>query len=298
MKKYIYITIVSILVSSCTNNSENIKSVKEAPKKIVPKAQYFNNYWYDGFAEITSYTLEQSRYGEAHKGTAVHIFVTEDFLPKKQVKADYNNESNIPILKLNSTKKFITGIYPYSLMTSTFTPVGSSEQTLKVSFSSQEWCGNTFMQLNNRENFNIDFYSYFESNTDRNLQLEKEILENEIWTLIRINPNELPIGDLKMIPSFEYLALNHKKIKAYNVTATLKKYNNFNIYTLNFNKLNRKLEIQFNKEAPYEIKSWNETLTINGNEYITKAKKVKTIKSKYWSKNSPKDITLRDSLSL
>lgn len=287
-----------MLVFACANNSENKKSVKETPKKNITKASYFNDYWYDGFAEITSYSLEQSRYGEVHKGTAVNIFVTEDFLPEKQVKADYKKESNIPILKLNSTKKFVTGIYPYSLMTSTFTPVGSSEKTLKVSFSSQEWCGNTFMQLNNRDKFNIDFYSYFESNTDRNLQLEKEILENEIWTLIRINPNELPIGDLKMIPSFEYLALNHKEIKAYNVTASLKNNGNLSTYSLEFNNLNRILEINFNTEAPYEINSWDETLIKNGKEYVTKAKKIKTIKSKYWSKNFPEDIILRDSLSL
>jgi len=298
MKKLIYTILVSMLVSACTNNADIKISTKETPKKILPKATYFNDYWYDGFAEITSYSLEQSRYGEVHKGTAVNIFVTEEFLPEKQVKADYNNERNIPVLKLNSTKKFVTGIYPYSLMTSTFTPVGSSQQTLKVSFSSQEWCGNTFMQLNNRDKFNIDFYSYFESNTDRKLQLEKETLENEIWTLIRINPNELPIGDLKMIPSFEYLALNHKELKAYNVNATLQKDDSNNVYTLHYKDLNRILKITFNNKAPFEINSWSESLTKNGNEYVTKAEKIKTLKSKYWSKNSPQDIILRDSLNL
>src|SRR5690606_11722530 len=75
----------------------------------------FKSYWFDGQAEITSYTLEQERYGEIREGTAVLIYVTEDFLPGAQVKADQPSETNIPVLKLNKTKNFITGIYPYSI---------------------------------------------------------------------------------------------------------------------------------------------------------------------------------------
>ena len=39
----------------------------------------FADYWYRGQAEITSYDLEQARYGELRSGTAVLVFVTEDF---------------------------------------------------------------------------------------------------------------------------------------------------------------------------------------------------------------------------
>ncbi len=41
-------------------------------------SQDFNDYWYDGKAEITSYKLEQARYGELHEGYVVLVFVTED----------------------------------------------------------------------------------------------------------------------------------------------------------------------------------------------------------------------------
>jgi hypothetical protein len=77
------------------------------------KDSKFKDYWYQGKAEITSYKLTQARYGGIYKGTAVNIFVTEDFLPEKQVKADAKNKANIPILKLNSTKNFVTGILSY-----------------------------------------------------------------------------------------------------------------------------------------------------------------------------------------
>ena len=47
---------------------------------IIAQTKYdtFNAYWYTGLAEITSYSLEQARYGEIHKGSAVLIFVSEE----------------------------------------------------------------------------------------------------------------------------------------------------------------------------------------------------------------------------
>ena len=50
------------------------------------------NYWFDGTAEISSFKLVQSRYGEAREGEAVLIYVTEDFLTKEQVKANQKSE--------------------------------------------------------------------------------------------------------------------------------------------------------------------------------------------------------------
>ena len=50
-------------------------------------------------------------------------------------------------MKLNFTKKFVTGIYPYSLMFSSFTPADAS-RTLKTTMTGQEWCGEVFSQLN------------------------------------------------------------------------------------------------------------------------------------------------------
>ena len=81
----------------------------------------FKSYWYNGEAEITSFDLQQARYGHTYPGQAVMIFVTEDFSKAKQVKLDHPEEAGndrINVLKLNLTKKFNTGIYPYSMMLS------------------------------------------------------------------------------------------------------------------------------------------------------------------------------------
>ena len=112
----------------------------------------FNQYWYSGNAELNSYALKQSRYGEMRDGEVVLVFVTEPFSESKQVKLDYPKmagKDKVPVMKLNQVGKFSTGIYDYSIMTSTFTPVDTKAfpHTLKSTTSVQEWCGHTYTCL-------------------------------------------------------------------------------------------------------------------------------------------------------
>lgn len=289
--------VFSFLFMFCSDSkAPNKKNFKKTSTQVLKKD--FNAYWYEGKAEITSYKLTQVRYGELHEGTAVNIFVTEDFLPEKQVKADYKNDKNVPILKLNSTKKFTTGIYPYSLMTSTFTPIDLNKETIKISFSAQEWCGNSFVQLNNRTNYEIQFFSYFESDADKDISIEKSKLENEIWNELRINPNTIKTGNYKMIPSFDYLALKHKKIKAYDADVKLSKGDNLILCKIEYPSLKRSLTIKLDNKFPYSIEGWEETIVERGKKLTTTASKIKTIKSAYWSKNSNSDTKERKLLGL
>jgi len=299
-----------LIIIACSNITPNktahssgpISKKNTLPESIKEPSTDFKKYWYNGKAEITSYELEQARYGEIRKGKAVLIYVTEDFLPKEQVKADRENPSNIPVLKLNATKKFNTGIYPYSIMQSTFYSVTNDQHAIKVSSSMQEWCGQVYAQLNNREKFEVISHSYFEGEADQNFKLEKNILENELWAKIRINPKSLPKGDISIIPSFEYCRLRHKEIKAYKAKATLHQGDKTYSYTIDYPELNRNISLIFNRVFPYEIESWTETFKSgfgsNAKELTTKATKVKSITSAYWNKNSNKDEVLRDVLDL
>ena len=268
------------------------------PKLAFNPSQEFKDYWYAGQAEITSYDLEQARYGEIRKGKAVLVFVTEDFLAEKQVKADNYSKANTPVLKLNATKNFETGIYPYSIMQSTFYPISNTTHALKVSCSVQEWCGHVYTQLNNRSQFEIRSHSYFENEADQNFTLDKAILENELWTQLRMSPEDLPVGDIEVIPSLEFIRLKHVELKAYNAKAELKN----GTYTLSYPELDRSLTIHFNNQFPYEILGWEETFKsgygLNAKTLTSKATKLKTIKSAYWSKNSNENSSLRDSLLL
>lgn len=272
----------------------------EIPKK--PLSPEFKDYWYAGEAELTSYKLEQARYGELRDGKAVLIYVTEPFLPEKQVKADRQNPGNISVLKLNATKKFLTGIYPYSIMASTFYPVYDNLHALKTSLSVQEWCGHVYSQINNRAKFEFTSHSYFEGEADQHFNMDKAILENEIWTKIRIDPTDLPTGELEVIPALEYIRLGHKELKAYKAKGSVSDADGITTYTLTYPALERTLTINFSSKFPFTIESWTEEFKsgfgASAKTMTSKATKLKRMKTAYWGQNSNKDLFLRDSLGL
>ncbi|MBD0849356.1 septum formation inhibitor Maf [Maribacter arenosus] len=300
---------ICIVFESCHENKNqegigdmamNKTAVKPISKK--PLSKEFKDYWYAGNAEVTSYALEQAHYGELREGKAVLIYVTEPFVADLQVKADQNDPTNIPVLKLNSTKKYLTGIYPYSIMNSSFYPVHDNQHALKVTFSSQDWCGHVFTQLNNREKFNIKSFSYFENEGDKDFMLEKNLLENELWNKIRINPSALPLGNFEMIPSFEFLRVSHKELKPYPVSASVDTSESITTYKITYPTLQRTLEINFNSDFPFSIESWSDSFTSgygdNARTMVSKASKIKTIKTPYWRQNGNNSLSLRDTLGL
>lgn len=301
LKLLVIAVITSISLVACnhkeTKTNTELAIANPQPQVQQPKEQLskaFKSYWYNGEAEITSYKLEQARYGEMRDGEAVLIFVTEDFLPEVQVKADQYSKTNIPVLKLNATKTFNTGIYPYNIMQSTFYPVANNQHAIKVSASIQEWCGHVYAQLNNRDKFQMTSHSYFQSEADEAFSLEKTWTENELWTRLRINPKSLPTGNISIIPSLEFTRLKHVDIKAYQAKASLKDGH----YTIAYSNINRGLTIKFNTAFPYDILGWEETFNSRGKSLTTKATKLKTLKTAYWGKNANADETLRDTLQL
>lgn len=141
----------------------------------------FWNYWGDGRAELAGYDLTFPRYGEERAGTAVAIFVTETFSNDVRVKADPGQHApaaEFPVIKLNLVRDFPTGIYDYNMMTSAFVAlVGINDRPAgaptKVSFSSQEWCGNVYSQLLFDANtMRHTLHSYFDGEADRSERIE------------------------------------------------------------------------------------------------------------------------------
>ena len=295
--KLFFSFLAAFTILACTpqdNTSEKI----EAPVIVQNKSahEHFNDYWYSNGAEITSYDLEQSRYGEIHKGHAVLITVPEQFLTNSQVKADSYSKEHIDILKLNLTKKFNTGIYPYSVMTSSFTPI-KLDQSLKVSSSIQEWCGHSYMQLNNQNGLHIKSHSYFEKFADLNFQISEALLEDDLWNNLRIDPLHIKTGKLQMIPSLEFFNLYHKKVKVYEVSVTQELTDDFITTNLYYPTINRNLKITQINQPPYIIDSWEEK-TGNHPNNITKATRKVTEKIPYWNTNKPKDSLLRKQLKI
>ncbi len=280
----------------------------------LPEEKDFHSYWYNHGAEITRFELEQSRYGEIHPGHAILIFVTEPFLPDKHVKSDYeeSRKKSIPVLKLNLIKRFNTGIYDYSMMKSVFTPIPSEERqfnkTFKVSTTRQDWCGHVYLQYNlEDDHYKVKQYSYFEKEGDKTVTIPSVHLEDEIWTRIRIAPETLPLGEIKMVPGSFFTTLRMIDIGKEKAVAELTNTQegdggDISQYTVTYPSLERTLSIRFNKNFPYDILSWSETYPSGlGEDAIvltTKAKRTHSAMTDYWNKNSVKNLDLREGLGL
>jgi hypothetical protein len=280
--------------------------------------EQFSKYWYGGSAEITSFELEQARYGELHKGEAVTIFVTEDFSLSKQVKLDFPEEAGndaVKVMKLNMLKGFNTGCYPYSMMLSLQKPIDTSKypHVLKISATSQEWCGHTFTQLNNRSGkYLARLYSYFETEGDKELQLPEVWTEDELWLQIRINPALLPSGNIELISGLLQQRLRHSKIEVNTAFASIDSLSpspewlQFSggsaSFSLLYKEQERSLSIYFVNSFPFQILGWEETYPDGFGEkkklLTTRAKLKKTLLLDYWNHNSNADLFWRDTLGL
>lgn len=158
-------------------------------------ADEFWAHWGDGKAELDGYALVEPRYGQLRAGTAVMIFVTEDFSDSARVKADPGRHppSDVhPVMKLNFVRDFQTGIYDYNTLTSTFLRIdpGSAPWALdKTSFSSQEWCGHVYNQwLPRAGRLRGTSHSYFDGEADAAPELPFPVggvLEDALPVLVR-----------------------------------------------------------------------------------------------------------------
>jgi len=279
-----------------TDNSE-----KQAYKELVNKTE-FDEYWYAGKAEINTYKLKQARYGGYHQGIVESVFVTEPFLTEEQVKPDnyQDTRDQKQVLKHNFLKKFGTGIYPYSMMLSTFTPINQEQGMLKSTFTSQDWCGQLFGQLNLRNNkYNLTAHSYFEKEGDFTAKFPFALTEDEIWTRIKIDYKNLPQGEFDILPGFYHSRLTHKPSKIEKANASLKESGANTTYTINFPEQDRTLAIEFTTAFPHRILGWTEKIPKRGGGHLTtEATLDQSIYIDYWNYNSNEHKSYRDSLNL
>ncbi|HEV7349135.1 hypothetical protein [Telluribacter sp.] len=273
-------------------------------------SQPFRDYWFNGQAEISRYSLQQVQYGTRNPGEAVLVFVTEDFLTDKQVKleSEDNPGDATTVLKLNSIRRFVTGIYDYSLYTSVFTPVNTDDfaHSLKVTMSAQDWCGQTYTQLNRRgTGYNVLGRSYFERQGDVEGTIGEAWLEDEIWTFVRLSPELLPIGSTDVVPAAYAARLTGQALEPLSAIGSMTDYTGpaftgkaLAVYSLLYPDSSRELRIVFEKAFPHQIAGWEETYTSRGKVLTTRAVRTSLLRSDYWNHNAPADTTLRNQLGV
>jgi len=307
MKSLFSVTLFSIAILSTQNCTEN-NLKKEDTSAVSDKARLapaalvlpegFNQYWYAGNAELTTYDVTQERYGEFRQAEQVNIFVTEDFSGSKQVKLDdpaSAGADRVPVLKLNSVLRFHTGIYDYSIMQSVFTPV-SGQATLKSTASIQDWCGQVYMQTNlEKDQYRVRTFSYFETEGDQDQKMPMVLLEDELWSRLRLNPTMIPTGKMRVIPSAVYTRLRHKPGAAHNAEISLEKGEKESNLTLEYPDISRSLSIRFETKFPYIIQGWEEAYE---GKLVSKGTLNAVRNSAYWGEHDNIHAPLRDTLKL
>lgn len=305
MKIFLASALIAVLAFTTQNCSEQSNhkpaaptSPNTPPHNLAKLSKEFAPYWYAGVAELCSYDVVQERYGEIRQAEQVNIFVTEDLSASKQVKLDNPAQAGtdrVPVLKLNSIRRFQTGIYDYSIMQSVFTPVGG-QPSLKVSTSIQDWCGHVFSQYNLTDSgYRLREYSYFESEGDHETLLAQALLEDEIWTRIRLDPSSIPTGKMDVIPAALYNRFQHQPCSVQKAEIQLQEKGTESLLSLRYTDIDRSLTVRFNTEFPHEIRGWEE---LSAGNTISKGTLKAIRRSAYWGENNNVNEPLRDSLQL
>jgi len=271
------------------------------PESFVERHDGFESYWYQGKAELTRYELTQSRYGETHEGHAVLVFVTEDFRTDLQVKRERPSDApHESVLKLNAYRRFYTGIYPYTVTTSTFLPARGEGATFKLSTVVTEWCGNAYVQLNRREgSLQGTSHSYFEAEADETFELGDAPLEDALFSRIRRDPESLPTGALTLVPAVHALRFAHRDHAVEAATATLEDapedgpFTGARAYAIRY-EYGRTLTIYFDDAFPHVIRGWEE----GGEGPTTRAVRTHAVLDDYWAHHGSDDDAYRRALGL
>ena len=303
--RFLLLILVSVLfVAGCSQTTADDPPPPDQEAKLVVNDRLasdpFADYWYAGKAEVNSFDLSQSRYGENRNGDAVLVFVTEPFSREKQVKLDNPSEAgedNVTVLKTNFLRRFHTGIYDYSTMLSVFTPVSTDRfpRTLKSTFGAQDWCGQVFEQINlDDDEYRIRAYSYFEQEGDTERSVDAVMLEDELFNRIRLNPEIIQEGNQMFLPGSLYARLLHREQTPKQARVTKTDQGTSTLLAVEYLHIPRALTITYQTDFPHKILQWSE----EDGDYTTTARLRESIQSPYWQQNGRKHAFMRDSLQL
>jgi hypothetical protein len=263
----------------------------------------FWTHWGDAKAELSGYTGEVARYGELRSAKVALIYVTEPMDRRVWIKDDQADEdARINVLKLNHVAKFDTGIYPYSVMTSVFSPVDAWDrprfQPAKISLTSQEWCGHVFHGVwPGPKRFLSQTHSYFsgEGDTQKIVETPADTLyEDALFIQLRELDGAFAGGkdwSGHLVPRLWERRKAHEQLTA--VPATIERQDAeldgqaVTRFVLTYADKRAVYDIQ--KEHPRRILRWERS---DGSHLRLE----KTTRLPYWKLNQPGDRKHRDAL--
>lgn len=265
----------------------------------------FTATWGDGKAELSGYRAIVPRYGHLREAELVLIYVTEPMNRRTWIKDDdARGADRVEALKLNVSLKFLTGIYPYSVMTSVFTPVddwsGERFSPVKITLSAQEWCGHVFAGAwPGRDRFESQVVSYFASEGEAHETVtvpEGTLYEDAL--LIQLRELDGPFAgghDWRgsIVPTLWGVRRAHEPMRAVSATITRSDADDGETpvtrFVLEREGLRRTYDVE--RAAPHRVLSWQSS---DGEDVHI----LETARLPYWQLNDPGNETYRAALGL
>lgn len=266
----------------------------------------FRDRWFDGNAELSGYHVTQPRYGELRSGELVLTYVTEPMNKATRIKDDDAAQHNrLEVIKLNANLSFLTGIYPYSVMTSVFSPIDrwpgdEPFSPLKITTTIQEWCGHTFHAIwPGDAHIAENLMSYFASEGEVRRQIprpDNTVFEDAL--LIQLRELDGPFANGgpwsgSVVPSLWRLRRAHVPLEPVAATITRRSTEKNGLaiteFTLTMGAYTKVFDVEAAKER--RILGWT---TSDGET----ARLLSTAKLPYWQLNHTGDESHRSDLGL
>jgi hypothetical protein len=300
------LTTVGALPSGCASGPEarrdGAPSRPALPERPARRASgAFWEAWGDGRAELSGYRVRTPRYGALRDAEVVLVYVTEPLDRRTLIKDDaVPPEHALPVLKLNVSMRFQTGIYPYSILTSVFSPVDAYFEErfapVKITLTAQEWCGHVFDALwPGRDAFVERSFSYFASDGEVDAHVEVPLgtlYEDALY--IQLRELDGPFaggGDWRgsLVPSLWGARKAHVPPRPVNASITREDGGDVVRFVLRHGDVERRFEVE--KGGAHRILRWSAS---DGET----AELLRTARLPYWNLNGVGDERWREELGL
>ena len=265
----------------------------------------FWEWWGDGRAEMSGYRISTPRYGAPREGELALVYVTEPHDRRTWIKDDTVEEPHrVNVMKLNVSLKFLTGIYPYSLLTSVFAPVDRYRprgfSPVKLTLGSQEWCGNYFHEVwpaeDQLRSLRISYFAS-EGETVREIRVPPDTLYEDAL-LIQLRELDGPFaggGDWEgpLVPGLWSVRRRHGTVRPVPARITRERGRREGVpvtrFTVRLGEEERVIDVE--RERPRRVLGWRtsdgEVAALLGSERLA-----------YWRLNGPGDEEERRRMGL
>jgi hypothetical protein len=229
------------------------------------------SYWRLGATENSVFVIEQTIDSLKSIGEATLLYSIVPFNTDAQVQSDSVDKEAVSALILNKTVK----IGNNSNLNSVFSPqdIALFPHALKAVCTTQKPEGSIFSQLSLQGmSYQLEGKGYLKAQILQDKTLKRNGLEDELWTLIRLDTNALPKGEFEIIPSLSFCQAQTIAPKAHIANAKILDYSGIETqkkalktYELSYPNLKHTLKITFEATFPHKIVAWEE---INANQII------------------------------